>query len=1160
MKKIPVIGACLACLLLGLLWLGSTEIGLRSLVRGGELLFADAFGVEKVTGRLLSAWQLDNVRLSLPAAGLRIGRLQVAWQPAELWRGRLHVAKLTLLDLEVRLLDQHKKEQTEKTVFPKIALPFSLALDQFSLERLRLIDARDRQITTINHLAFGLAVDRRQIAITDGVLSAEDYGGQVHGLLKLAGEGSVELLGSWRFAGAGFTPMNGTFSALGPLTNTAVTVGLTQPSQIRIEGRIKDMLATPQWQAKLTAGQIHLAKINPQWPTLLLSLDADLSGDLTSYQGRLAGTGTATDSAKIAVNVDLAGDLGEIRITSLDMTGAMGQAEVREGIFSWRDGLHWRGKVGLKDFDPSFFAKEYPGKIQMHVHTEGGYQDEHLFGSAVIGQLTGQLRGYPLTGSGEVQLSDQDLTLTNIVLSSGGSSFKAHGRISDTLDLQLSLGTADLGEVVAAGRGRLALEAKVSGSREIPTLDASLTASALSFADIALSNLTAKAKGSVFAGSPVVASLNAQGLRYGQIDISQMTFQAEGSAEKHVLKLQLAATQGKLAMIAEGKLADGGWQGRLHDTKAELGRHGSWQQDGQAGIELASATVDLRGLCLDAAQGQVCADGGWRREDSQWQVQATLRKLELGQLAYLLPLPGGLAGRADADLTAAGLGSAIRSAKVNMTVDEARIGTISDIPGWQQLEIATSAMELQLTGDQLNGQLTGTVNKGSKVELAVSAEEFSSFANALTDLPLQGRLQVDLADLDFVGPLTGYTVRPFGKAVGDLRLIGTLGQPELVGNLELPAGKIDLPTFGISITEFTAEVTASPSLLQIEADAASGPGRLQAVGSLDFAAEDGLYGDFQLKGTNADLFVLPEYAIRVDPDVRITFSPKEGNLTGLVLVPYALLTPEQMKNSLQLSDDVVFLDADQQEPISKWQMTTSLQVKLGEDVKLDGYGLTGHLRGEIDVLSKPGTYMSGQGQLSLAEGKFTIYGRSLDIVRGRILFADGPIDDPGVDVRAQKTVAGETVGSADRKVGVDVTGTAKDLEFKLFSEPYLEESDILAYMVVGRSMSDTSGQEGSVLKAAATLLGVEKSAAVVEGLTDLLPVDEIDLEGSSDGDGMSLVVGKRLTDDLFIGYDHNFFDQKGEFKMRYNLGYGFAAETRSSGSVTGADIYYSFEN
>ena len=49
-------------------------------------------------------------------------------------------------------------------------------------------------------------------------------------------------------------------------------------------------------------------------------------------------------------------------------------------------------------------------------------------------------------------------------------------------------------------------------------------------------------------------------------------------------------------------------------------------------------------------------------------------------------------------------------------------------------------------------------------------------------------------------------------------------------------------------------------------------------------------------------------------------------------------------------------------------MTTSLQVKLGEDVKLDGYGLTGHLRGEIAVLSKPGTYMTGQGQLSLAGG------------------------------------------------------------------------------------------------------------------------------------------------------------------------------------------------
>jgi translocation and assembly module TamB len=56
-----------------------------------------------------------------------------------------------------------------------------------------------------------------------------------------------------------------------------------------------------------------------------------------------------------------------------------------------------------------------------------------------------------------------------------------------------------------------------------------------------------------------------------------------------------------------------------------------------------------------------------------------------------------------------------------------------------------------------------------------------------------------------------------------------------------------------------------------------------------------------------------------------------------------------------------------------------------------------------------------------------------------------------------------------------------------------------------------------------------------------------------------LVVGKRLTKDLYIGYDVNMFSQLGSFRVRYNLTNGFAVETSSSSQSTGADLLYSFE-
>ncbi|MBU1564204.1 MAG: translocation/assembly module TamB domain-containing protein, partial [Proteobacteria bacterium] len=64
---------------------------------------------------------------------------------------------------------------------------------------------------------------------------------------------------------------------------------------------------------------------------------------------------------------------------------------------------------------------------------------------------------------------------------------------------------------------------------------------------------------------------------------------------------------------------------------------------------------------------------------------------------------------------------------------------------------------------------------------------------------------------------------------------------------------------------------------------------------------------------------------------------------------------------------------------------------------------------------------------------------------------------------------------------------------------------------------------------------------------------------SSTKENVSLVVGKRVTKDLYIGYDLNMFNQVGQLRVRYDLTRGFSVETRSSSESTGADLLYSFE-
>jgi translocation and assembly module TamB len=144
-------------------------------------------------------------------------------------------------------------------------------------------------------------------------------------------------------------------------------------------------------------------------------------------------------------------------------------------------------------------------------------------------------------------------------------------------------------------------------------------------------------------------------------------------------------------------------------------------------------------------------------------------------------------------------------------------------------------------------------------------------------------------------------------------------------------------------------------------------------------------------------------------------------------------------------------------------------------------------------------------------------------------------------------------------VGVDVNGLVQDLKFHLFSDPFMEDADILSHLLIGRSTSGSSEAESNLLEATAVALGVTGGAEIGKGLGSILSVDDLHLEGSGEKEDMSLVVGKRITNKLYFGYDMNMFSQLGVFRVRYGLAHGFSVETQTSTEATGTDLLYTFE-
>ena len=821
--------------------------------------------------------------------------------------------------------------------------------------------------------------------------------------------------------------------------------------------------------------------------------------------------------------------------------------------------VEWQARLELADFNPAMVLADYPGLLSGSFSTEGAAAADSLAFTVHVDRLDGALRDYPLSGQGVVRYDQGLLEFEDVRFASGNSRVEISGMAGESIDLQVALISPDVGEMLAGASGVLELQGSLKGSRELPEAELAIAVDHLSYQDVAVERVSGRLAGSPALDRPVKIELVGQGVRYGGHLLEKLTFSASGSGGDHTLELDLQSDLLDLALAGKGHMvALGRWDGEVMKGVVQADRFGKWQQRGKGHLSLSADGAEVVGLCLVSDGETVCAEGSWAGEEGVWRGDLSWHDLQLGRLDAFILLSNGLHGSSEGSLAASGNLAGVQDGTSHIEVRDFAIGGEGRAADWELLDIGTAVVDVTLAESTLSASLSVLMKDKNRLTARAKVQEAGRFDQDYRQSPLSGAIEITADHLGFVAPLTNYYVYPTGTLQGTLALSGSPLAPKATGPLRLMKGEIAFPTFGAELDDVRFRVEAEGTTLNLWGEGISGPGRLYADGSLRFSME-GVLGEFNFTGEDIDTFNLHEYVIRTTPDLRLVFDVDGGALFGDLLVPHAVLTPSGLSNSVTESGDVLYLDEQESDTGSGWNFKTVINVRLGDDVTVNAHGLTGSLRGELEVQRLHGALVTGRGELVLRDGAFTIYGRSLDIVRGRVFFGGGPIEDPGIDVRAQKIVADQTAGPNGVKVGVDVSGTADNLDFSLFSDPYMDESDILAYMVIGRSMSATSSGDENILNSAAMALGLNRGNRLIQGLTSILPVDDVYFEGETSGDRLSLVVGKKLTDDLFIGYDHNFFDQRGEVTIRYEIGRGFYVESRTSAEATGADLLFSFE-
>jgi translocation and assembly module TamB len=262
----------------------------------------------------------------------------------------------------------------------------------------------------------------------------------------------------------------------------------------------------------------------------------------------------------------------------------------------------------------------------------------------------------------------------------------------------------------------------------------------------------------------------------------------------------------------------------------------------------------------------------------------------------------------------------------------------------------------------------------------------------------------------------------------------------------------------------------------------------------------------------------------------------------------------------QASPDVVVVDEKQQQrAASKLPVSALVKVDLGHRTHVVGMGLDGRVSGVLTVVERPGRATTGQGQIAV-NGTYHAYGQNLQIQRGQLLFASTPIDNPGLNIRAVRKLNPNATIDEGQEVGLLVSGTAQRPILTVFSNPVMEQSDALSYLVTGKPLSQVKGGEGDMVGAAAQALGSAAGDLLARSIGSKLGVDDVGVSSNEAlGGSSAFTVGKYLSPRLYLSYGVGLFEPGEVITLRYRLSKRWNFEAQQATEFSRASLNYRIE-
>jgi translocation and assembly module TamB len=478
-----------------------------------------------------------------------------------------------------------------------------------------------------------------------------------------------------------------------------------------------------------------------------------------------------------------------------------------------------------------------------------------------------------------------------------------------------------------------------------------------------------------------------------------------------------------------------------------------------------------------------------------------------GLPAQWLILAGGLAERVRASLLLDGQWDLAAAPRLGGTLALRRAsGDVTLLEGNVALGLEKAALDARFE-EGVTHATAGLASKYGSAQLQGTLQGFAA------DSPLAFTARVRFADLRVLAQPLLSEARLDGRLAAELRGSGTLAAVRLTGSLEGDAMALQMPPYGVFLKDGELRAVLEGDRVRITRFAIrGGEGRLTASGTLPLrGVEAG--ATLQWRAESFGLLERPDLRLTVSGAGEAQMVRNRVSLSGALRAERGYLELEQNRLP-QLGDDVTIAGRPRAAPKERVRVPVALDVQLdlGEQLQVRGYGLEGRLAGKLQVATTKEGELRAYGRIHTVNATFLAYGQRLDVDPGVAIF-DGPIDNPSLQMTAWRR-------NQQVEAGVQVSGTARAPRVQLVSQPPVPEGERLSWLVLGRPPSDATKADLGLLQAAAgALLARGDRMPLDRRLARAFGVDEISLRGSGEVGDRVVAVGKRLSDRLYVSYE-----------------------------------------